>query len=153
MSLKEKIEADLKHAVKSGDSDRRDLLRMIKARILEAEVALRSKRGRDYRLTDAEAVEEITRYAKQRRQSIDAYREGGREDLAAREQSELDALQDYLPRQLSREEIETLVRESIAEAEATSPADLGAVMRLAMAKAKGKADGKVVNQVARDMLG
>lgn len=153
MSLKERIEADLKKAVKSGDPTRRDLLRMIKARILEAEVALRSKHGRDYHLTDAEAAEEIARYAKQRRQSIEAYREGGREDLAAQEQRELDALQDYLPRQLSRGEIENLVREAIAETGATSARDLGAVMRAAMSKTQGKADGKVVNEVARGLLG
>ncbi len=152
MSLKNRIDADLKEALKSGDSTRKDLLRMIKARILEAEVALRSKHGRDYHLTDAETVEEIARYAKQRRQSIDAYREAGREDLAAQEQLELDALQDYLPRQLDRYEVERLVREAIAESGATSIRDLGAVMRLAMAKAQGRADGKAVNEIARSLL-
>lgn len=152
MPLKAQIEADLKAAVKAGDSTRRDLLRMLKARILESEVQLRAKRGRDYALTDAETIEVVTQYAKQRRQSIDAYREAGREDLAGKEERELEALQPYLPRQLSREEIEALAREAIASSGASSAKDLGTVMKLVMPKVQGAADGKVVNEIVRGLL-
>lgn len=153
MGLKNQIEADLKQAMKSKDAARRDVLRMVRAGILDAEVERRAAKGRDYQLSDAETLEVLTRCAKQRRQSIDAYREGGREDLAAKEEGELAILQDYLPKQMSREEIAEIVREAIAESGAASAKDLGAVMRLVMPKVKGAADGKVVNEVARELLG
>lgn len=153
MNLKERISVDTKQALKSGDKQRVSVLRMVTSKILEKEVELRTKKGRDYKLDDDETIEVITSYAKQRRQSIDSYRDAGREDLAANEENELHLLQEYLPKQLSEAEIEAFVDEAIAETGATSAKDLGNVMRALMPKVKGAADGKVVNQIVRKKLG
>jgi len=87
MSIRERIAADLKTAMKSGAADRLGVLRMVKAKILEAEVNLRGAKGREYELGDDEALQVLAGYAKQRRDSIDAYRKAGREDLAAQEEA------------------------------------------------------------------
>lgn len=153
MNLKERISVDTKQALKSGDKQRVSVLRMVTSKILEKEVELRTKKGRDYKLDDDETIEVITSYAKQRRQSIDSYRDAGRQDLAGNEEKELLLLQEYLPKQLSEAEIEGFVDEAIAETGATSIKDLGSVMRALMPKVKGAADGKVVNQIVRTKLG
>ncbi len=125
---------------------------MVKARILEKEVEFRSSKGRDYSLDDEETTGVVSTYAKQRRQSIDSYRQAEREDLAVQEEKELEILQAYLPKQLSEIEIEALVEEAIQEAGASSPGDMGNVMRVLMPRLKGAADGKVVNNMVRQKL-
>jgi uncharacterized protein YqeY len=125
---------------------------MLKARVMEREVALRAERGVDYRLSDDEVVQAASAYAKQRRDSIESYRKGSREDLAAKEEAELAIVEEYLPRQLSREEIAGVVRRAIEESGAQSPKDMGAVMKLVMAEVKGTADGKLVNEIVREQL-
>lgn len=152
MDLKARITSDIKQALKGGDRTKVSALRMVSARILEKEVELRSSKGRDYSLNDEETTSVITTYAKQRRQSIKSYRQAEREDLAAQEAKELEILQEYLPKQLSESEIETLVEEAILEAGASSPTDMGNVMRVLMPKLKGAADGKVVNGIVRHKL-
>lgn len=152
MSLMETIAEDLKAALKSGARERLETLRMARARMLEAEIALRAELGRDYKLTDPEAVKALASYAKQRRDSIDSFRQAGREDLASKEEVELAIVQEYLPKQLGAEEVRQIVREAIAEAGATSTRDIGAVMKLVMPKVKGAADGKMVNQIASELL-
>ena len=124
MSIKQRLMEDLKTAMKAGDKARVGCLRMLRARILEREVALRSQRGVDCELDDEEALRVIAGYAKQRQDSIDGYREGGREDLAAAEEHELAILQDYLPRQLSEEELKEIVRQAIAETGAVTAWDV-----------------------------
>lgn len=153
MSLKEQINEDLKASVKAGDAERRSVLRMLKARILEKEVELRSKKGRDYELNDEEVVDVVTSYAKQRQQSIDAYRQAERGDLAEQEEEEMRVLEPYLPKQLSEEELEAVIRAAIESTGAQSPQDFGKVMRVVMSDVKGKADGKVVNETVRRLLG
>ena len=153
MSLKEKISADAVAAMKRQDKPVLDTLRMLKSKILEEEVKLRTRKGKDYQLSDKEALEVIASYAKQRKQSIDAYTEAGREDLAAREKKELELINQYLPEQLSRNEIEKLVEDGIAETGAESLKDMGMVMKAVMPKLKGAADGKLVNEVVRSKLG
>jgi len=153
MTIKERIVADLTAAMKSKDSARLSVVRMLKAKMLEAEVALRGKRGLDYQLEDAEAQTVIAAYAKQRRDSIDAYRNGGRSDLAAKEEAELLLIQAYLPRQLTPEEVRAVVREAIAAVGATSAKEMGAVMKFVAPRVKGLADGKVVNELVRELLG
>ena len=153
MTLKDRIVADLTAAMKAKDADRLAVLRMLKARMMEAEVAQREKKGLGYVLEDAEAQAVIAAYAKQRRDSIDAYRQGGRQDLAAKEESELALIQQYLPAQLSPEEIRAIVGDAIKESGAASAKDMGAVMKIVMTKVKGVSDGKVVNQIVRQMLG
>jgi len=153
MSIKERIVADLTAAMKAKDAARLGVIRMLKAKMLEAEVALRSKRGLDYQLEDAEALGVITAYAKQRRDSIEAYRKGGRDDLAVKEEAELLLIQTYLPQQMTTDEIRALVREAIASVGASSGKEMGAVMKLVAPRVKGRADGKVVNDLVREMLG
>jgi len=152
MSLKERISSEIKTAMKSGDRNTVSVLRMVKAKILEKEVALRSKKGRDYQLNDEEAVGVILTYAKQRRQSIDSYREGGRDDLAAQEESELLILQQYLPKQLSEEEVEAMVEQAISETGASGPQDMGTVMKALMPKVKGAVDGKLLSEMVQRKL-
>jgi len=152
MSIKRRINDDLKVALKSGDKRRLEVLRMLKARMLEAEVGLRSAKGRDYEVSDEEATQVMAAYAKQRRDSIESYRKGGREELALEEEAELGIVQEYLPKQLSAEKVRAVVKAAIAESGASSPKDLGAVMKLVMPKLKGAADGKLVSQIAAELL-
>lgn len=152
MSIKQRIMDDLKAAMKARDKARLETLRMVKSRIQDAEVALRSEKGLDYSLDDDEAIRVLSSYAKQRRDSISSYEEVGRHDMAAQERSELEIVQEYLPRQLGPEEIRQIVRDAIAEAGASSPRQMGAVMKVVMPKVKGVADGKLVNQMVKEML-
>jgi len=152
MALKQVIADDMKAAMRARDQQRLDTLRMARARMQEAEVALRAEMGRDYELTDAEAIKALAAYAKQRRDSIEAYRKAAREDLAAKEEAELAIIQSYLPRQLSEDEVARIVDEAIAETGATAPKDMGAVMKAAMPKLQGAADGKVVSRIVKERL-
>jgi uncharacterized protein YqeY len=152
MPIKQRIVEDLTAAMKSGAKERLSVLRMVKAKMLEAEVNLRGARGRDYQLEDPEAIEVLASYAKQRRDSIDGYRKGGREDLAAQEESELAIVQEYLPKQMSADDVRRIVREAIAQCGATSPKEMGAVMKLVMPKVKGTADGRMVSQIVSELL-
>jgi uncharacterized protein YqeY len=152
MTLREKIKSDTTGALKMGDRITVGVLRMVSSRILEREVELRSKKGKDYQLNDQETVEVINSYAKQRRQSIDSYREAGRDDLVAKEEAELEILQKYLPRQLSEAEIERHIEEAVAEVGAEGPQHIGQVMRAVMPRLKGAADGKKVNELVRQKL-
>lgn len=152
MSISEQFVEQIKVAMKARDKLRLGVLRMVRSRMQEAEVAGRAKKGRDYTLDDDAAVQVIVAYAKQRRDSIDSYRKGGREDLAKQEEAELAVLQEYLPKQLSEEEVRAIVQEAVTACGATSPQDMGAVMGKVMPQVKGVADGKLVNQVVREML-
>ncbi len=153
MSLKEKISADAITALKKKDKDTLGVLRMIKSKILELEVQLRVKKGKDYQLADEETQGVISSYAKQRKQSIDAYTEAGRMDLADQEKKELEILSRYLPKQLSREEVDKLVEAAIEATGASSMQDIGKVMKELMPMLKGAADGKMVNEAVRSRLG
>jgi len=153
VTIKERLDADLKEAMRAKQAARVDCLRMLKARILDKEVELRAARGRDCKLEDDEAQAVISAYAKQRRDSIESFRRGGREDLAVKEEAELEIVNAYLPRQLGREELERIVAQAVEEAGAASAADLGRVMKLVMPRVKGAADGKLVNRLVREKLG
>jgi len=152
MPVTQQIVDQIKTAMKEGDKVRLGVLRMVKSKLQEAEVAGRAKKGRDHTLSDDDAVQVIAAYAKQRRDSIQSYRDGGREDLATKEEAELEILQDYLPKQLSADDIRGIVQEAIGESNASSMKDIGAVMQLVMPRVKGAADGKLVNQIARELL-
>jgi uncharacterized protein YqeY len=146
MVIKERLMADLKTAMRGQNVVRRDAIRMARAAVLNFEKA----QLRD--ATEDEVIAILTHEVKQRNESIEMFRQGKREDLVAEEQAQLAILEEYLPRQLGREEIEETLRSVIAETGATGPQQLGAVMREAMGRLKGQADGRVVNQVAREML-
>jgi uncharacterized protein YqeY len=151
--IKDKLMDDLKGSMKSGDKLRTDCLRMLRSKVLEREVALRPKKGADYALEDDEALQVISTYAKQRKDSIESYRQGGREDLAAKEEAELQIIEEYLPKQMSAEELRPIIEEVIAESGASSPRDMGQVMKGVLARVRGAADGKLVSQIVREKLG
>jgi uncharacterized protein YqeY len=152
MSLRERIEDDLKTALKAGDKQRLSCLRMVKSKVQEKQVELRGRQGPEAKLSEEDVTNVVSAYAKQRRDSIESYEKGGREDLAANERAELEILTDYLPQQMSEDEVAAIVDEAVRESGATAPKDMGAVMKLVMPKVKGRADGKLVNRIVQSRL-
>lgn len=149
MSLKEKILADLKEAMKAGDAEKRDTLRLLSSAIKNEEI---SKVRREGGLEDGEAIEVIARMIKQRRDSIEQYEKGGRMDLAEKEKSEVKILSAYLPEQLSAEEVKKAVLDIVAALDDSKKGNFGAVMQEAMKQLKGKADGKMVKEIIEETL-
>jgi uncharacterized protein YqeY len=147
MHPKAQIQQDLKDAMKSGDTKRRELLRLLMAAFKQVEVDQRKE------LTESDAISILMTEAKKRREAIDEAEKAGREALADQEKYELAAIGTYLPQQLSREEIEKLVREAVQEVGATTPKDMGKVMKALMPRLQGQADGKLVNSIVKDVLG
>lgn len=146
MSLHQRLDEDLKASIKGSDTLRTSVLRMLKAAIKNKEVEKRRE------LSDEEIISVISTLVKQRRESIELFSKGGREDLASKEKQELDILQSYLPRQLSQEELDKIIMEAIKESSAEGIRDIGKVMRLIMPRIQGAADGKIVNQRVREIL-
>jgi len=146
MSLKEQLNQELHEAMKARDARRRDTLRQVLTGInyLEVEVG--------HPLSDAEVLDVIRRDAKRHRESIEEFHKGGRQDLVEQERAELAILETYLPQQMGRAEIETLVRQAISELGVSGKAQAGLVMKHLMAQVKGRADGKLVNQVVQELL-
>jgi uncharacterized protein YqeY len=142
MILSERIDSDLKDAMRAKDATRMSVLRMVKAALKNAAI---EKSGADAQLTDAEAVQVVRKQVKQRQDSIESFEKGGRAELAAKEKEELSILQSYLPQAMSADELAKIVRETIAEVGATSKAQMGAVMKALQAKVGGRADGKTLS--------
>jgi uncharacterized protein len=142
MDFQARIDQDLKDAMKARQSDRLNVIRMLKSSLKLASI---EQGGADARLNDADALAIVRRELKKRRDSIEQFMHGNRPELAEKERAEAAILEEYLPKQLTQEELAALVRESIAEAGATSKAQLGAVMKVAVAKAAGRADGKALS--------
>jgi uncharacterized protein YqeY len=151
MSLREQLANELKEAMRARDETRKRTIRSVIAAIKQAETQLDSA-GQRVALENDDILAILAKQAKQRQESIAEYGKAGREDLVAEEQAELAILEEYLPRQLSREEIEAEARQAIAELGATGRQDMGKVMRLLMDRLRGRADGKVVNQVVTELL-
>jgi uncharacterized protein YqeY len=140
------MQSDITAAMRSGEGLRRDTLRMAESAIYNAE-------KRDRRdLNDDEVAAVIAREVKTRRESVEAFRKGGREDLAAKEEAEIAILAAYLPEQLSEAEIEALVAEAVSATGAAGPRDMGKVMGWLSPKTKGRADGRVVSQLVGQAL-
>ena len=150
-TLKERISEGIKTAMKARDKIRLETIRSIKKVILEKETEVRPK-GQD-QLTPEQELELLAQQAKQRRDSIEQYRKGGRDDLADNEAQELAIIETYLPAQLSPEEIEAIIDKIIESVGASSPKDMGKVMGPAMKELKGKADGKQVQEIVKAKLG
>ncbi len=146
MSLLQRLDEDLKAAMKSSDAIRISALRMAKAAIKNLQI----EKGRE--LSDEEITGVLSTMAKQRRESIDQFSRGGRSDLVEIEQRELSVLQSYMPAQLSPGELDSLISQAIQEASARSEADMGKVMKVLMPRIKGVADGKWVNSRVRELL-
>ena len=150
MSLKEQIGEDIKTAMKAKDKIRLQTVRGIKKAILEKEVELRPK-GKDS-LTPEQEIELLSQQAKQRRDSIEQFKNAGREELADKEAQELAIIQTYLPEQVSDSDLENIIDEIIASTGASTPKDLGKVMGPAMKQLKGKADGKKIQELVKSKL-
>jgi hypothetical protein len=146
MSLLKRLDEDLKAAMKRSDAISVSSLRMAKAAIKNVQI----DKGRE--LSDEEILSVLLSMAKQRRESIEQFLRGGREELAEKERQELAVLQSYMPAQLSPDEIEQLIVQAIQESSARSEADMGRVMKLLMPKIKGVADGKWVNNRVKELL-
>ncbi|MBI4994405.1 GatB/YqeY domain-containing protein [Candidatus Peregrinibacteria bacterium] len=147
MTLKEKIHTDLLAAMKAKEDVRLSALRMLKAAIMKFEVSGDKK----IEATDENVLQIIGKEVKQRKDSIDAYQKGGREDLADKEKAEMKILQLYLPEQMTEEELKTLISLTISQTGATAK-DFGKVMGTIMAQVKGKTDGQTVTRLVKEML-
>ena len=146
MGLKEQLTEDMKTALKAGDKLRLSTVRMMLSEVKNAEIAKRDE------LTDEEAAAVVAREARKRKEAIEEFGKGGRQDLVDKETYELSVIQEYLPKQMSDEEVQNIIALTIEEVGASSPADLGRVMGKLMPRVKGKADGKKINQLVREML-
>src|SRR6059036_3744475 len=149
MSLSQRVDSDLKEAMRARETTKLSVLRMLKSALKYAAIA---KSGSEAELSDAEAAQVIRKQAKQRQDSIESFEKGGRAELAAKEKDELAILNGYLPQAMNLEELSMLVRETIAEVGATSRAQMGAVMKAAQAKVAGRADGKTLSQEVQRQL-
>lgn len=150
MSLKDRISEDIKMAMKAKDKLRLETVRSIKKFIIEKEVSLRPQ-GQES-LTETQEIEVLAQQAKQRRDSIEQYRQAGRDDLADQERSELAIIEEYLPRQLSDAEVGAVIEEVIAKTGATSAKDMGKVMGPVMQQLKGRADGQKIQAIVKEKL-
>ena len=146
MSLQTDIEAAMRAAMKSGDAARVATLRMAMAANHNRRIEL------GHELTDAEVVEVLDRQVKQRRESIELFRAGGRGELADAEETEIAVLREFLPEQLSTDELERLARGAVAATGASGPSDMGKVMGALVPQTKGRADGKAVSDLVRRLL-
>lgn len=145
--LKEQLDAELKIAMKAQDKTRLSTIRAIKSAVKTKEIDLQKE------LSDAEIQDVIATLVKQRRDSIEQFSKGGREDLVTQETTELNVLLEFLPQQLTEAEVEALVDKALVELGASSLKDLGRVMKHVMSQVAGRADGKLINQIVKRKLG
>jgi len=150
VNLSERVDSELKAAMREKNATKLGVLRMLKAALTNATI---EKAGADSTLTDAEAIQVIRKQVKQRQDSIESFEKGGRPELAAKEKEELSILQSYLPQAMSADEISKIVRETIAEVGASSKVQMGAVMKALQAKVAGRADGKSLSAEVQKQLG
>ncbi len=146
MSLKEQLTQDMKEAMKAKQADRLSTIRQLRSAIKNKEIEQQKE------LDDEAVLGVINTLVKQRREAAQMYADNDRPELAAKEEAELEVLQQYLPAQLGEDEIREIVSQVIAEVGATSARDMGKVMPQVMARTKGAAEGKIVNQIVREQL-
>jgi uncharacterized protein YqeY len=142
----ERLTSDLHQAVKQKDEKRRSTLRMLLASIKNAEIAKQKQ------LDDADVLSVLAKEVKQRKESIELFKQGNRQDLVTGEEAELAIINEYLPSQLTRDELIDMVKKTIAETGATGPRDKGKVMSLLVPQTKGRAEGKDVNDIVTELL-
>jgi uncharacterized protein YqeY len=145
-SLKDRLQADMMAAMRAREAERRDALRYLLSGVKNQEIDKRAP------LTEAEEIAWLRTSAKQRRDSIDMFRQGNREDLAKREESQLEVLESYLPQQMTDEELAAFVRAGIQETGASSPKDMGKVMSLLNPRSEGRVDGRRLSAAVKDAL-
>ncbi|ALS21305.1 MULTISPECIES: GatB/YqeY domain-containing protein [Paenibacillus] len=146
MSLSERLNDDMKLAMKSQDKFKLSVIRMVRAAIKNIEIDQRKT------LDDQEVLDVLNREIKQRKDSLQEFEKAGRDDLAENLKAEIAVLMEYMPQQLSDEEVKAIVQQTIQEVGASSKADMGKVMGALMPKVKGRADGKLVNQLVQQLL-
>ncbi len=147
MTLLQNLDNDLKNAMKSKDAETLSTLRMVKAAVTNFLI----EKKKDIP-SDGEVIDILHKQVKQRRESYESYLKGGRQDLAAKENKEIEILEKYLPKALSDDELQSLVQEAIQTSQSKTKADLGKVMQVLMPKVRGRAEGKRVNEIVLQML-
>lgn len=147
MGLRERVDADIKVALKSGAKDRLSALRMLSAALKNKQIDKRRT------LTEEEVVETVRSQIKQRRDSIEQFAKGNRQDLVDKETAEVQVLEEYLPRQLSLEELDAMVRDAVSQTGAQGAKDMGKVMKALIPMVGGRADGKLVSELVKRTLG
>jgi len=150
VNLSERVDSELKAAMREKNAVKLGVVRMLKSALSYAMI---EKSGAQSELSDADAAQVIRKQVKQRQDSIESFEKGGRPELAAKEKEELSILQSYLPQAMSADEISKVVRETIADAGASSKAKMGAVMKALQAKVAGRADGKTLSAEVQKQLG
>lgn len=148
--LKDRLAEDLKDAMRAKDEVRLRTIRSLRAALMDKEIGLR--KGGEGSLTDEQETAVLQKQAKQRRDAIEQYDDAGREDLSRKEQEELEVIEEYLPRQLSDDEVRSIVQGVIEATGAQSRADMGQVMGASMQKLRGRAEGRKVQQIAQELL-
>ena len=146
MSINERLNASMKEAMKAKDSLRLGTIRMVRSAIKNKEIEERRE------LNDQDVIGVLSTLAKQRRESLDAFRESGRTDLAEKEEAELAVLQEFLPQQLGEDEIAGIIEDAIEETGANSMKDMGKVMKIVVPRTTGRADGRVVSEMVKARL-
>ena len=148
MSLKEQLTEDMKTAMKAKEAGKQQLsvIRMVRSAVRQIEIDGKKE------LDDNGVIDIVSKEVKMRKDSIDEFRKGDREDLVAQNEAEIAVLMKYLPQQLTEEEVRSLVKEAVAASGASSAKEMGKVMAVLMPKVKGRADGKLVNTVVREAL-
>lgn len=149
MTIQERIDADIKEAMRAKAAEKLAALRMVKSALMNAAI---EKHGAGGKLSDLDSLAVIRKQVKQRRESIEGFAKGGRSDLAAKESKEIEYLTEYLPAPLKESEIQQLVKEAIQEVGATSKAQMAAVMKVATEKAAGRVDGKTLSLAVQAIL-
>lgn len=148
MSLKEQLTEDMKTAMKAKEAGKQRLgvIRLVRSAVRQLEIDGKKE------LDDAGVLAVLSKEVKQRRDSITEFKKGGREDLVQQNEEEIAILMEYLPQQLSEDEVRSLVKEAVEASGASTAKDMGKVMKVLMPKVKGRADGKLVNDLVRGML-
>jgi uncharacterized protein YqeY len=146
MTLQERLLYDMKIAMKAGNKAAVETLRLLRAQLKDARISKKAD------LEESEVEQVLSTAAKRRKESIKLFKEGQRDDLVQKEQNELEIILGYLPEQLSKDALNTLIQQKIKELNVSSDKDIGLVMKTIMAEVKGKADGKLVQQMVRELL-
>ncbi len=148
MGLKEKVNEDLRNSMKSGNKLRTETLRMLRAQVIEFD-----KRGLDREMNEEDDMTILLSAVKKRKESIEQYQKAGRAELVDAETKEIEIISEYLPKQLSRDEAESIIAKIIGQSGAASAKDFGTVMPLVMKELKGKIDGKLISEIVKQKLG
>jgi uncharacterized protein YqeY len=153
MSLKEKIQTEFKDSFKAKNPVKLGVFKMLQAEIKNAEIAKRTKLGKEILLSDEEILEVVSREIKKRKDAIEMYEKAGRNELVEKEKKEMEILSIYLPEQLSEKEIRQMAEKAIEQSGAVSQKEMGKVMAILMPQIKGRADGALVNKIIKELLG